>query len=140
MNAPEAQAAWRLYHYNWTLVGTMAVALLAARAISGFSIAPLSALKPAAIIGAYIGYAYFSHCRQAKRDTRVTFIPGSTGPVLLMPVLITPLAYTAASAARRCRTPRSMPSTASWGSTGWRTTISFTTSTGCCSSLFLRMA
>jgi hypothetical protein len=97
MNEPETQAAWRLFHYNWIVVGAMAVALVAALTISGFSIAPLSALKPAAIISAYIGYAYFNHSRPLKRDTRVTFILGSTGQLLIMPVLITPLTYIAAS-------------------------------------------
>jgi len=98
MNRPEELAAWQLFRWNWLVLGLMAVALAAALALTGFSIAPDSALKPAAIVGAYIGYAYYSCCRRKDSDPKVIFILGSTGQVLLIPVLMTPLTYVAAAA------------------------------------------
>jgi membrane-associated phospholipid phosphatase len=95
---PEAQAAWRLFCCNWMMLGLMAVALATALALTGFSIAPESALKPVAITGAYIGYAYYSRIWQKDPDPRVVFIHGSTGQVLLIPGLMTPLTYVAAAA------------------------------------------
>jgi membrane-associated phospholipid phosphatase len=99
MNRPEELAAWQLFRWNWLVLGLMAVALAAALALTGFSIALDSALKPAAIVGAYIGYTYYSCCRRKDSDPKVIFILGSTGQVLLIPVLMTPLTYVAASAA-----------------------------------------
>jgi membrane-associated phospholipid phosphatase len=95
---PEEQAAWRLFGCNWMMLGLMAGALATGLALAGFTIAPASALKPAAVIGAYLGYTYYSCRWQKKRDPRVAFILGSTGQLLLIPVLMTPLTYVAAAA------------------------------------------
>jgi hypothetical protein len=95
---PEEQAAWRLFCCNWAMLGLMAVALLLGLALTGFSIAPASALKPALIVGAYLAYTYYVCRWQKKPDLRVAFILGATGQVLLIPVLMTPLTYVAASA------------------------------------------
>jgi hypothetical protein len=98
MSRPEELAAWRLFRCNWVVIGLMAMALAAALALTGFSIAPESALKPAAIISAYIGYAYYSCYRRENSDPKVIFILGSTGQLLLIPALMTPLTYVAAAA------------------------------------------
>jgi hypothetical protein len=98
MSRPEELTGWRLFRCNWIVIGLMAIALAAALALTGFSIAPESALKPAAIIGAYIGYAYYSCHRRENSDPKVIFILGATGQLLLIPVLMTPLTYVAAAA------------------------------------------
>ncbi len=90
--------AWRLYCCNWAMLGLMTLALAAGMAITGFSIAPASAVKPFAIATAYVGYAIYKYCRPQQGDPRVTFILGSTGQILLIPVLMTPLTYIAAAA------------------------------------------
>jgi hypothetical protein len=98
MSRPDEAAAWQLFRWNSIVLGLMAVALAAALALTGFSIAPESMLKPAAIVGAYLAYAYYSCYRRKNGDPKVIFILGSTGQLLLIPVLMTPLTYVAAAA------------------------------------------
>lgn len=94
---PEEQAAWRLFCCNWMMLGLMVVALVLGLALGGFAINPTSAIKPVAIIGAYAAYVYYSYNWQKNPDPRVVFILGSTAQILLIPVLMTPLTYVAAS-------------------------------------------
>lgn len=94
----EEQAAWRVFACIWAMLGLMAVALAAGLGLAGFTLAPASALKPTAVVGAYLGYTYYACRWQKKPDPRVAFILGATGQVLLIPVLMTPLTYVAASA------------------------------------------
>jgi membrane-associated phospholipid phosphatase len=98
LNEAEEMAAWRLFGCNWVMLGLMAVGLVAGMALTGFSIAPASALKPFAIVSAYVGYTIYKYRRPQKSDPKVTFILGTTGQILLIPVLMTPLTYIAASA------------------------------------------
>ena len=98
MSHTEELAGWRLFGCNWMMLSIMAVMLAAGMALTGFSIAPASALKPFVIISAYAGYTFYKHRYAQKSDPRVTFILGSTGQLLLIPVLMTPLTYIAAAA------------------------------------------
>ncbi|HEY6834444.1 MAG TPA: phosphatase PAP2 family protein [Pseudolabrys sp.] len=98
MLQPDAQAAWRLLSFNWILLGLMALALGLAMALTGFSIAPSSALLPFAIVATYTGVGYYNAFRPHKRDPLVIFILASTGQVLLIPLLMTPMTYIATSA------------------------------------------
>lgn len=98
MSQPDELAAWRLFCWNWVLLGIMTAALLAALALTRFSIEPTSALMPIAVIGAYAGYSYYNFRHPRKRDPFVVFTLGSTGQMLLIPAVMTPLTYVAASA------------------------------------------
>jgi hypothetical protein len=99
MGPSEDAAAWRLSCCNWLMLAVMGIALLAALALSAFSIEPASTLLPVVVVGAYAGYAYFNFHHPRKRDPFVIFTLGSTGQVLLIPVLMTPLTYVAAATA-----------------------------------------
>ena len=94
----ETSEAWRLFVFNWAVIGLMAAALAIAMILTGFSFAPGGVLKPAVIIGGYLGVAYYNARRRNGRDPVVIFILGSTGQVLLIPILMTPMTYIAASA------------------------------------------
>ena len=94
----DERVAWRLFTYNWIPLGLMALALVVAMALTGFSIKLTSTPLPIGMAAAYIGYAYHKAHWADKRDSRVIFILGSTGQMLLIPVLMTPLTYVAASA------------------------------------------
>jgi len=94
---PEVTAAWRLFCCNWVMLGGMSLTLAAALIFTDFSIVPGSALKPAVIVATYLAYTYYSRRWQKKPDTRVAFILGATGQILLIPVLMTPLIYVAAA-------------------------------------------
>ena len=98
MTQSEEAAAWRLFCWNWSLLGVMTATLLAALALTRFSIEPTSALTPIAIIGAYAGYAYYKFRNPLKRDPFVIFTLGSTGQILLIPAVMAPMTYIAASA------------------------------------------
>ena len=98
MTGPDDAAAWRLFCWNWCLLVTMTAILLAALALTRFSIEPASALTPIAVIGAYAAYAYYNFRSPQKRDPFVIFTLGSTGQILLIPAVMTPLTYVAASA------------------------------------------
>jgi hypothetical protein len=95
---PDAQAAWRLLSFNWIVLGSMALALGLGLALTDFSIAPLSAVPPLAIAAVYTAAGYYNAFRPHRRAPFVVFILASTGQVLLIPVLMTPLTYVAASA------------------------------------------
>ncbi len=98
MRQTEELAGWRLFGCNWIMLSIMAIVLAAGMVLTGFSIAPASALKPVVIISAYAGYTLYKHRYAPNGDPRVTFILGSTGQLLLIPVLMTPLTYIAAAA------------------------------------------
>lgn len=98
MSQPDELAAWRLFCWNWILLGVMTAALIAALALTRFSIEPTSALTPIVVIGAYAGYSYYNFRHPRKRDPFVIFTLGSTGQMLLIPAVMTPLTYVAASA------------------------------------------
>jgi len=98
VNKAEESAAWRLFCGNWLMLGIMAVALATGMALTGFSIAPASALKPFAIVAAYVGYTVYKYRQPQNSDPKITFILGATGQILLIPVLMTPLTYIAATA------------------------------------------
>src|SRR4029077_4740125 len=67
-------------------------------ALTGFSIAAVSALKPFAIVAAYVGDTVYKNRRPQNGAPKVTFILGATGQILLIPILMTPLTYIAATA------------------------------------------
>jgi PAP2 superfamily len=92
---PEAAFAWRIFSYNWLLVGLMACTLAFGMVVAGFSLKPTSAVIPLTLIAVYISATYY---KAHKRDPVVIFILGSTGQLLLIPALMTPLTYVAASA------------------------------------------
>ncbi len=98
MTDPDAVTAWRLLNCNWIVVGLMALALVIGLPVSGFSINLKTAWQPYCLATAYIAFAYYNMRQAKKRDTKIIFILGSTGQVLLIPVLMTPLTYVAASA------------------------------------------
>jgi hypothetical protein len=98
LNQTEEAAARRLYRCNWVMLGLMAVSLAIGTVIVGFSIAPVSALTPLAIVTAYLGYALYRYYRPGTSDPKITFILGATGQILIIPVLMTPLTYIAAAA------------------------------------------
>jgi membrane-associated phospholipid phosphatase len=95
MHDTEAAIAWRLFSYNWVVLGLIALALALTMALTGFSIDPLNALLPLGIPAVYTAAAYY---KAHKRDPKVIFILGSTGQLLLVPVIMTPMTYIAASA------------------------------------------
>ena len=124
---PEQLPAWRLFCWNWLVLGLMAATLFLAMALGGFSLVSASLVKPVLVVGAYLGYAHYKSYWAHKRDSRVVFILGSTGQVLLVSVLMTPMTYIAAA------TNLPMPITRSV-STGWAISISSIATTRCWSS------
>lgn len=97
MSRPEELAAWRLFCWNWLLLAVMTAALIALLALTGFSIEPTSTITPIVVIGAYAAYAYYNFRHPRKRDPFVIFTLGSTGQMLLIPAVMTPMTYVAAS-------------------------------------------
>lgn len=94
----DERVAWHLFTYNWVPLGLMALTLVLAMALTGFSIKLTSMPLPVGMAAAYVGYAYHKAYWAAKSDPRVIFILGSTGQILLIPVLMTPMTYIAAAA------------------------------------------
>src|ERR1700730_3119072 len=98
MTQQEALAAWRLFSFNWIPVALMALTLALGLALTDFSIKPASVLLPFGLAAAYTGVTYYKATRAHKGDPLVIFILGSTGQIVLIPALITPLTYIAAAA------------------------------------------
>ena len=98
MMTPEEAAAWRLFVCNWRVLGAMTATLVAVLAVTPFWIEPVSALLPVAVIRGYAGYTYYHLRHSQQRDPFVIFTLGATGQMLLIPAVMTPLTYIAASA------------------------------------------
>jgi len=98
MPGSEATAAWRIFLCNWVVIGLIAAALLVAALMLGFSFKPTSLLLAFAVAAAYLAAAFHNIRRNSGAYSTIFFILGSTGQVLLIPVLMTPLTYIAASA------------------------------------------
>jgi PAP2 superfamily len=94
----EESDALRLFHYNWLVIGCIALALVVSTALAGFSIKPASLLLPVAMAGVYLAAALYNAHRGEKRDPLVIFALGSTGQVVILSMLMAPLTYVAASA------------------------------------------
>ena len=94
----ETSIAWQLFSYNWALLGLMALALALVMPLTGFSIKPMSLMEPVGIASVYSGVAYYNLYWRAKKNPTIIFILGSTGQILLIPILMTPMTYIAASA------------------------------------------
>ena len=78
MSQAEASVAWRLFSYNWVMIGLMGLALTTALPLTGFSLKATSLIWPFCVCSAYISVAYYK-ARQKPSDLRVVFILGSTG-------------------------------------------------------------
>lgn len=98
MSRPEDLAAWRLHCCTWLLLAALTAAMIVALAATGFSVEPTSTITPIAVIAAYAGYTYYNFRHPQKRDPFVMFTLGSTGQMLLIPAVMTPMTYVAASA------------------------------------------
>jgi membrane-associated phospholipid phosphatase len=91
-------AAWRLFSYNWVLIGLMAVALVLALALTDFSIRLASMLVPFGAMGLYTGAAYYNAHAPHRHDPMVVFVLGSTAQIMLITLLMTPITYISAAA------------------------------------------
>jgi PAP2 superfamily len=89
--------AWRLLRCTWVAIAMLAAVLAVSMALTGFTLAPLGALKSLTFVTAYLAAAAYK-LRYPGNDPRVTFILCATGQILCIPVLATPLTYVAASA------------------------------------------
>ncbi len=98
MSQSEELAAWRLYRCNWIVLGAMALALASALMLTRFSLRPAGAMLPLGIAAAYLSVAYYKASRLRGGDPMIAFILASTGQIMLVPLLMTPMTYIAASA------------------------------------------
>jgi PAP2 superfamily len=94
----ETSIAWQLFSYNWVVLGLMALALALTLPLTGFSLKLMSLMEPVGIAAIYSGTAYYNLFWRAQKNPTVIFILGSTGQILLIPILMTPMTYIAASA------------------------------------------
>ena len=67
-------------------------------ALTGFSITPTSIPLPIGMAAAYVGYTYYKCTGRRTAIRRSSSSSASTGQILLIPVLMTPLTYIAAAA------------------------------------------
>ena len=98
MTQHETAVAWRLSICNWMLIAAMALALLAALALSGFSLKAQGAYLPFGVAALYAGVAYRNAFTPRLYDPRVIFAVASTAQLVLIVALMTPLTYVAAAA------------------------------------------
>jgi hypothetical protein len=98
MTQLRTSAAWRIFSFNWILIGLMAAALALGLALTDFSIKPSSTLLGIGAIGLYTGVAYYNAYAPHKGEPLVVFALGSTAQIVLITLLMTPLTYLAAIA------------------------------------------
>lgn len=98
MSHTEESAGWRLYRCNWMMLIIMVSMLAAGMALTRFSLKPAGAALPLGIAVAYLAVAYYKASRLRGGDPKIVFILASTGQILLIPLLMTPMTYIAASA------------------------------------------
>jgi membrane-associated phospholipid phosphatase len=97
-SSSEASAAWRVFLCNWVVIGLLAAGLIVAALALGFSFKPASLVLAFAVAAAYLALAFYNIRRNGGTCSTIFFILGSTGQVLLIPILMTPMTYIAASA------------------------------------------
>jgi hypothetical protein len=96
--AGEPAAAWRLFSFNWFLLGALAVTLALGLVLTGFSLTPTGAVLPFGAAALFTALAYGIAWRARHRDPKWAFVFGSAAQLVLVIALMTPLTYVAASA------------------------------------------
>ncbi len=90
--------AWRLFEFNWIMLGAMALSLVLGVAFAGFSIGLGGLLFSLGFVAVYAGFAVANARAPARRDPQVMFVLGATAQIVLVTVLMAPLTYVAATA------------------------------------------
>ena len=98
MMQDDTTAASRLLAFNWIVIAAMAVTLLLALALTGFSLKASGAVVPFAVAALYAGMAYRNLMTPRLRDPLVIFALATTAQLILIVCLMTPLTYVAAAA------------------------------------------
>lgn len=93
-----ARLAWRLFNLNWLPIGTMGAALLAAVALTDFSIEPVvfGIAVAIALFLALLAYVH-RHAKSDRADPKLVFMLGAVAQVVLVTAIVGPLSYVAVS-------------------------------------------
>jgi hypothetical protein len=94
----ETAAAWRLFVFNWILLGGLAAAFGLAMLLTDFSIAIYPAIIGGGFVALYAGFSCFNAIATNRRDPQIVFMLGSTAQIVLITMLMAPFTYIAAAA------------------------------------------
>ena len=94
----EIAAAWRLYLFNWLVLGTIGAAFALALLLTDFSVAPKDLVIGGGFVAVYAGFSSYNAIARNRRDPQVVFVLGGTAQIVLITMLMTPFTYIAAAA------------------------------------------
>jgi hypothetical protein len=99
MWAGELAAAWRLFLFNWLVLGVLGGAFFAALALTDFSLGYGSPfLIGYGFVAVYAGFSWYNALAQHRRDPQVVFVLGGIAQIVLITLLMAPFTYIAAAA------------------------------------------
>ena len=99
MTDRDARLAWRIFNLNWIPIGAMGAVLLAAVALTDFSIEPVAfgVTSGIALVLALVAYSqHFAKSDQAR--LRLVFMSGAVAQIVQVTAIVGPLSYVALAA------------------------------------------
>lgn len=97
MQGSEAEGAWRLFTFNWLMLGAIGVVLVCGIFVGGFSVTVHSVLIGFGFVAIYAAFAFYNAKAPHRRDPQVVFVLGGMAQIVLLTLIMTPLTYVAAS-------------------------------------------
>jgi hypothetical protein len=94
----ETAAAWRLFVFNWILLGAVAAAFGLAILLTDFSVAIYPAIVGGGFVALYAGFSFFNAIATSRRDPQIVFVLGCIAQIVLITLLMAPFTYVAAAA------------------------------------------
>ena len=97
MHGSEAEGAWRLFTFNWLMLGAVGAVLICGVFVGGFSLTVHSVLIGFGFVAVYAGFSYYNAKAPHRGDPQVVFVLGGMAQIVLLTLIMTPLTYVAAS-------------------------------------------
>jgi hypothetical protein len=93
----DCAAAWRLFVFNWIVLGIIGAAFALALLLTTFSIGWFHYLVGCGFVAVYAAFAWYNAIARHRRDPQVVFVLGGTAQIVLITLLMAPFTYIAAA-------------------------------------------
>jgi membrane-associated phospholipid phosphatase len=94
----ECAAAWRLFLFNWIVIGFIGTAFALSLLLTTFSLGWYPFLVGCGFVAVYAAFALYNAIARNRRDPQVVFVLGGTAQIVLITLLMAPFTYVAAAA------------------------------------------
>ena len=87
----ECAAAWRLFLFNWIVIGFIGTAFALSLLLTTFSLAWYPFLVGCGFVAVYAAFALYNAIARNRRDPQVVFVLGGTAQIVLITLLMAPV-------------------------------------------------